>query len=296
VSPTEKPRKLDAYIRVSRVGGREGDSYITKAQQRDAIERWCGLQGYEVAQWHEEEDRSGGDKTRPKWNEVIRRALEGETDGVICAKLDRFARSAIDGLKAVTSLEEAGKTFVSVAEKFDTADPYGRFAATIFFALAELELGRIREGWQDAKARARARGIHIGVARAGYVRNGEGKLEEHPEHLAAVKRAYALRARGGTWRETADLLTGAGVTTSRGSTRWSRQATRNLIENRAYRGEAVPAWQWEKAQPKQGGPRVRGEGYLLGQGLVRCGACGDVMCRSSSHGGKYQTLRCNSSS
>src|SRR2546428_8632333 len=168
MSPDSKPRALDAYIRVSRVGGRAGESYITKSQQRDAIERWCGLQGYEIAQWHEEEDRSGGDASRPKWNEVKRRALAGETDGVIVAKLDRFARSVIDGLKAVTELEKAGRTFVSVAEKFDTADPYGRFTATIFFALAELELNRIKGGWNDAKRRAIERGCHIGPDPAGY--------------------------------------------------------------------------------------------------------------------------------
>jgi DNA invertase Pin-like site-specific DNA recombinase len=296
MSPKEKPKKLDAYVRVSQVRGREGESYITKKQQREAIERWCGLQGYEIARWHEEENRSGGDSSRPKWNEALRRALEGETDGVIVAKLDRFARSAIDGLKAVTELEKADKTFVSVAEKFDTADPYGRFTATVFFALAELELGRIKAGWADAKARARARGVHVGVARAGYRRNGNGELVEVPEQIEAVEQAFALRARGGaSWQEVADVLTGAGVPTWHGRTVWTRQAAQGLIVNRAYRATEgpIPAWQWDKAQPRRDGKRSpRGEGYVLGQGLVRCGHCGMGLVRTVSHGSPM--LRCGS--
>jgi hypothetical protein len=36
----------------------------------------------------------------------------GESGGVVCAKLDRFARSAADGLAAVRRIERAGGTFV----------------------------------------------------------------------------------------------------------------------------------------------------------------------------------------
>jgi site-specific DNA recombinase len=54
-------------------------------------------------------------------------------------RLDRFARSAADGLAAVRRIEQAGGTFVSVAENVDSSSPYGRFTMTIFLALAELE-------------------------------------------------------------------------------------------------------------------------------------------------------------
>ena len=36
---TPQTLQLDAYVRVSRVGGRGGDSFISPEQQRDKIER-----------------------------------------------------------------------------------------------------------------------------------------------------------------------------------------------------------------------------------------------------------------
>jgi site-specific DNA recombinase len=309
MSPNTKPKTLDAYVRVSRVGGREGESYITKAQQRDAIERWCGLQGYTVARWHEEEDRSGGDALRPKWNEALRRALDGEVDGVIVAKLDRFARSAVDGLKAVTSLEDAGRTFVSVAEKFDTADPYGRFTATVFFALAELELGRIKTGWKDARERAIARGTHIGPTPAGFSKSPEGRLEPN-EHAPAIRAAFELRAKGGSWSQIARLLTEAGVPTSRNSTRWSLKAAEKLTRNEVYLGVVRSGeFRQQDAHPAIISPalfrvverrretRARGRGESQGRllsGLLRCATCGhrltlDFTVRS---GKRYAFYRC----
>jgi hypothetical protein len=131
------------------------------------------------------------------------------------------------------------------------------------------------------------------VARVGYVRLTDGTLAEHPEHLEVVKEAFALRARGGSWGETARLLAARGVPTARSSRVWSRQSVRHLIGNRAYRAPAgpVPAWRWEKAQPTGAGTRaMRGEGYTLGQGLCRCQTCDAGLVRTHSRGATF--LRC----
>jgi hypothetical protein len=38
--------QLDGYIRVSKVAGREGDSYISPKVQREKIEGWAKLRWY----------------------------------------------------------------------------------------------------------------------------------------------------------------------------------------------------------------------------------------------------------
>jgi DNA invertase Pin-like site-specific DNA recombinase len=223
------------------------------------------------------------------------RIESGATGGIIVHDLSRFGRNTRNVLDGVDFIEAHGAVFISCAEKFDTSTSTGRFTLTIFAALREMEREQARERWEVSKAKARARGVHIGSARAGYIRQADGTLAEHPEHIEVVKAAFALRARGGSWRETAHLLTAAGVPTSkRGVAQWSRQATRNLIENRAYRSNPIPVWQWEKAQPRKGEPRVRGEGHVLGQGLVRCSVCGAAM-HKSSNGQQYVVLRCDTS-
>jgi DNA invertase Pin-like site-specific DNA recombinase len=280
VSPKKITRPLDIYVRVSRVAGREGDSFISPELQEEKCRALAKSRGLNVGQVFTDLDKSGGKMDRPEFKRVLVRIDSGESGGVLIARIDRFARTLIGGLQAIESIEEAGGVVLTADGEFDTSTATGELVR------------RIREGWEDAKSRARARGVHIGNARAGYVRQTDGTLVEHPDHIQTVKAAFALRARRGSWKETADLLTEAGVPTSKGSTRWSRQATRNLIENRAYRGNPIPAWQWDVAQPKKGEPRTRGEGHVLGQGLVRCSVCDSGM-HKSSNGQRYVVLRCD---
>ncbi|MCW3027621.1 MAG: recombinase family protein, partial [Solirubrobacterales bacterium] len=84
--------RLDAYVRVSKVAGRSGESFISPTVQRERIEAWAGLHGAELT-WHEPElDVSGGRMDRPVFDRIMARVRAGETGGVVVAKLDRFAR------------------------------------------------------------------------------------------------------------------------------------------------------------------------------------------------------------
>jgi len=299
LSPNAKPTKpVDIYIRVSRVGGREGVSFQSPEQQEERCRAQLKADGLRVGAVFIDLDESGATTSRPEFTKLMARIESGDSGGVIVYDLSRFGRNTRHVLDGVDLIEASDAVFISCVEKFDTSTATGRFVLTLFAALRELEREQSRERWEVSKANARARGVHIGAARAGYVRQKDGTLAEHPEHIVAVKDAFSLRARGGSWKETADLLTAAHVPTSKSKGEakpWTRQATRNLIENRAYRndeGGPIPAWQWEKAQPRKGEARVRGEGHVLGQGLVRCSVC-DAGMHKSSNGQRYQVLRCD---
>jgi DNA invertase Pin-like site-specific DNA recombinase len=54
---------FDEYIRVSKLNGRSGASFISPDVQRDAINAWATARGHEILEWHEEMDRSGGTRT-----------------------------------------------------------------------------------------------------------------------------------------------------------------------------------------------------------------------------------------
>src|SRR5215471_5769529 len=145
---------VDAYVRVSQVGGRSGESYQTKRQQRQQIETYCSLKGFEVARWHEEEDQSGGDYDRPKFQEALARVEANETGGIIVAKLDRFARDVVDANKAAKRINKAGGQLISIAENIDTTSYMGQFIFNIFAAVAQLELDRYTENWRIARTDA----------------------------------------------------------------------------------------------------------------------------------------------
>jgi site-specific DNA recombinase len=57
---------MDGYIRVSRVAGREGESFISPEVQRAKIAGWAELQGVVIVRWWEELDQSGRRRDRQR--------------------------------------------------------------------------------------------------------------------------------------------------------------------------------------------------------------------------------------
>ena len=167
-----KSKTADGYVRVSRRAGREGESFISPEVQRKKIADWAKLHEVEVVRWWEEIDQSGAKLQRPMFQQALERCERGETGGIIVARLDRFARSAVDALESIKRLNEAGARLVSVEDNFDGSTPMGRFAIGILTLIAELELERIKENWGDGGARGGwARRPYL-CADAGWVRAG----------------------------------------------------------------------------------------------------------------------------
>jgi len=284
--------ELDGYIRVSRVQGRSGESFISPQVQRDQIERWAGLKGATIGTWHTDLDQSGAKDDRPGLREALGRAESGATGGIVVAKLDRFGRSLLAALEAIRRLDEAGAHFASVAEGFDLSTPTGKMTLRMMLVLAEFELDRIRETWAVAQERAVARGVHIASrAPTGYTRAEDGRLLAHPEHGPAIAEAFAMRGRGQSWREIARFLDAREVVGPYGASRWQTRAVQHVMANRAYLGEArsgrhvnadaheplIDRTTWEAAQAVRGVTTARSEDPALLAGLLRCAGCRYLM-------------------
>ena len=95
-----KARIADGYIRVSRRGGREGESFISPDVQREKIATWAKAHGIEIIHWWEEIDQSGAKLDRPMFQEALARCERGETAGIVVARLDRFAQADFVGQDA----------------------------------------------------------------------------------------------------------------------------------------------------------------------------------------------------
>src|SRR5215211_689217 len=79
---------VDGYIRVSRRAGREGDSYISPKLQSEQIEGYAKLYGLRIMAWHTDEDVSGGTLDRRGLAVALERCRNGETGGIVSARLD----------------------------------------------------------------------------------------------------------------------------------------------------------------------------------------------------------------
>ncbi len=230
---------LDGYVRVSQVRGRSGDSFISPAVQRDRINTWAAAYGHQIAVIHEELDESGARATRPKLLEAIERVERGETQGIVVAKLDRFARSLIDGLRLIERIRKSGGIFVSVSDGFDLTTDTGRLVLRIMLSLAEFELDRVRSNWREAQTRAIMRGVHSSPTPFGYQREGKGgPLAADPVNGPVVTELFERRVAGAGPSELADWLTSRGARTGHGRVQWSHRAVKDLLRNRVYLGEA----------------------------------------------------------
>lgn len=285
--------RLDGYIRVSRVAGRGGESFISPDVQREQIAGWAKLRGVEIAAWHTDLDETGGKLSRPGLDKALARLRAGHTQGIAVARVDRFSRAGVaDALKVIEEIHDLGGELAAVDFGIDPTTPFGEFGMTILLGLARMQRRQIGEQWNTARGRAVARGVHVASKTpTGYVRMADGRLGPHPAFAEHVTNAFRLRAGGGSWREIAAYLTEQEVVGPYGSPHWRTRAVTHMIRNRVYLGEArsgehvnahahqplIDRATWEKAQDVRAAPAAtRNEPALLA-GLLRCAGCRYLM-------------------
>jgi DNA invertase Pin-like site-specific DNA recombinase len=282
----------DGYVRVSRVGGRGGASFISPDVQRETIARLAAFHGLEVGEVVEEIDVSGGkDIEARELGRLIRKVEDGESGGLLVWKVSRFSRNLLDGVMAADRVRQAGGSIIG--EDLDSTAPMGRAILGFLLGWAEEERDARRTGWHEAQARAAARGVHPTRTPVGYTRDAEGRLAPDPAAGPAVAEIFRMRASGASLQECADVLAKA---TGKG---WGRSSVRQLFTSQTYLGriaigdsiyqeDAHPALvderTWHLAQRE--GRRPTHDGSLASQGvlagLIRCAGCGHVLTVTAS--------------
>lgn len=297
--------KLIGYVRVSRVAGREGQSFISPDVQKERIAAHAKAQGHTVIGWRVDLDQSGGKIERPALEEAFSQVEAAEADGIAVAKLDRFARSVAGAAKGLERLEAAGGVLVAVDLGMDTSTPAGRLMRNVLMALAEFELDRISENWRTAKERAIERGVHISrVPPVGYIRDPTTK-RFLPDPVAApvITELFRRRAAGESWQQLSGVMDAKLPRPNGGA--WVPQTLTRVLANRVYLGEAsygdmtktdaheplVTVAEWEAVQRRSRPFPARSRKALLA-GVIYCDGCSRLMTTSSDGRRGYRSYRC----
>lgn len=276
--------------------GREGPGYISPSVQRDAIQRWADYRGHTIAEWHVDEDESGGTQNRPGLRTAIQRVQTGETEGIACWRLNRFARNIAGAITDVERVKAAGGQLAFIEEDIDPAGPFGSFLLTVLLAVATLERDNLVSGWQTAKARAVDRGAMIGPTPYGYQRCADGTLEPGAD-ATHVRRAYELA--GGDITNAVHYLRKHAP-----DRQWTTFTVRRLLASRTYLGEVRNG---QNVNPSAHTPIVNVGQYVTAQstptrrrnapadypltGIAACQTCGTHMVGGSA-GKNVRTYRC----
>jgi hypothetical protein len=246
--------------------------------------------------------------SRPIFDQIMQRIRAGQSDGLIVAKLDRFARTLVGALSTLEEFESHNAVLVSVTDNIDLSTPMGKAFLRILLVFAELERDRIKESWEAAGANAIARGIHIAkFPLAGYDKGPDKRLV--PNALApAVREAFLMRGAHRSHTEIARKLNEIAPRPSGGL--WTPQSVQRMLANRAYTGAAyrgdqfnpnahqpiVTVTEWQTAQLAPVRSEARGKLPNLLGGMVRCAACRYLLApkvAGSKMGGDWPTYRCS---
>jgi site-specific DNA recombinase len=228
--------KAAGYIRVST------DEQATHGHglevQEKAIRAFADSQGYELVALIADPGVSGA--TRPAEREgfgkLIGLAASGEFSILLVWKFDRLARQIVFAVTAVSELSEQHNVAIrSVTEPIDTATPMGRTIFAVLAGMAEQEREAITERtWHGRREKGTRGGYSCGGVPYGYD-VVEGKLVVNASEAAIVRRIFAMRARGSTYQQIADVLNAGGHTTRRGKP-WRGGGVAHILDNPVYAG------------------------------------------------------------
>ena len=126
-------------------GGEDGNSL--EAQEKKLRDAGCEeivLEAY-----------TGTKMDRPKFTKLIEKLKSGDT--LVVCKLDRFARTATEGVDLVKELLGRGVSVHVLNMGLVEDTPTGRLTLTIMMAFAEYERDMIIERLNDGKAEAKAK-------------------------------------------------------------------------------------------------------------------------------------------
>ena len=182
------------YIRKSSEEGLEQDFNSLDAQ-REACAAYVlsqASQGWKLLpDCYDDGGLSGGTLERPALQRLLTDVKEGRIDIIVVYKVDRLTRSLLDFAKLVEAFDEAGVSFVSVTQSFNTTTSMGRLTLNMLLSFAQFEREVTAERIRDKIAQSKARGMWMGgTPPLGYEPDGRS-LKIVESQAAIVREIYA---------------------------------------------------------------------------------------------------------
>lgn len=296
-------------VRVSRVAGRDGDSFASPSEQADRIRAAAQRDNLTLLRIVEELDISGGLNLdeRPGLGPAVHAIEHGQADVIIGAYFDRLFRSLRAQGECVERVEHAGGRVLAVDVGQVTNSSAGQWlSGTMLGAVSEYQRRTTAERSREAQQRAINRGVPPWPrTTTGYAKRDDGTYAPHTRHAPAVRAAFERRADGGTVREARQILLDHGIqVTYAGMVKLLRSRvvlgeihfghyTPNLTAHEPIVDRAT--WQAVQRARVPSGRNTRSPRLLARLGILRCGTCDSRMVASTAigaGGGRYEIYRC----
>ena len=239
------------YIRVSTE--KQADEGFSLDAQESRLRAYCDAQQWTVCADHIYVDAgiSGKSTDREQFQAMMQAAKDGSVKRIVTMKLDRLARNTKDFLSIVDTLQNDGCDLVLIKESFDTSTPQGKFALTMFAAIAELEASTITERVMSGKSQKAADGGYNGSrCPLGYVYT-DNQFSVDSGHAETVRKVFRWFVDGATMASIAERLNDSGVATAKGGN-WYTATVRYILQNGFYAGLT----QWDTCEVAGNHPAI----------------------------------------
>ncbi len=164
-SVTKQIRRCAIYTRKSSEEGLEQDFNSLHAQ-RESCEAYINSQKHEgwvvVPAIYDDGGYSGGSMDRPALKQLLADIQSGSVDVVVVYKVDRLTRSLSDFVRIVEVFDNAGASFVSVTQQFNTTTSMGRLTLNVLLSFAQFEREVTGERIRDKIAASKKKGMWMG--------------------------------------------------------------------------------------------------------------------------------------
>jgi site-specific DNA recombinase len=308
---------MEADIRLLQVArlSRLNDNSSSLDKQDQQCQRWAEAYGHEIIATAADSNVSGKTDpfSRPELGPWLNEpGLIESYDGIIAAKLDRFARSVRYWAHLLDWARDHGKTVVCVEPFIDFSTPTGQLVGMIMSWLAEQELAQITQRSNDTKEYLVSNGYLTGKAPFGFriVQHRDHKsLEPDPVYSQLLRDAVAMYLDGTSLRKVAMWLDDR-CRAPQGDF-WSGGSLSQIFKNPILVGRRVDASgrtilkvepildrsTWDKLQAKQSA-RAKTTGAqprAMLSGVAVCDKCGGPMYRlaNTAKGKLYTYYRCH---
>jgi site-specific DNA recombinase len=209
------------------------EGFSLDAQMR-RLEKYCAMEGWEIAGRYMEEGHSGRNTKRPEYQRMM--SERDKWDVVLVLKMDRIHRNSVNFANMMRDLEGAGKDFCSVQEQFDTSNAMGRFVMDVMQRIAQLESEQIGERVKfGMEQKARFGMGFLGSGQPYGYTYDHGKLAVVNDEMYTVRAIYKLYTKGASMETIADSLNDAMIPAKKGG-KWNKQSICNILHNPVYAG------------------------------------------------------------
>ena len=241
VHSTQYTRKrVAAYCRVSTKQEEQLNSY--EVQVKYYTERINRENGWQLAGTYADKGITGtSTRKRDEFNKMIKACRRHKIDMIITKSISRFARNTVDCLKYVRLLKELGVDVYFEEQGIHSTDPGAEFYITIYGSIAQSESENISHNvaWGKAQSAKEGNVFFSYKSFLGYRKGTDGKPEIDPEQAVIVRSIYEQFLAGKSMQDIANELTGQGVPTPCGKSKWQATVIRSILSNEKYKGDAL---------------------------------------------------------